>query len=110
MTIQKELKKAIATAKSAAGTYAMFAESTDDPTAKQMFQQMQQDAQRHVDMLNNRLNYITENNTLYQQQQMMQGQTGGAQQGQQAGTQAQQQGGTVSRIVEQNKVKVTQKK
>jgi len=73
MTIKNDLQKAIAAAESARGTYAMFAESTDDPTAKQMFQQMQQDAQRHVDMLNNRLNYIVENNTLYQQQQMMQG-------------------------------------
>ncbi len=73
MTVKKDLKKAVASAESMVGTYAMFAESTDDPTARQMFQQMQQDAQRHVDMLNNRLNYITENNTLYQQQQMMQG-------------------------------------
>lgn len=73
MTVKSDLKKAIASVESLVGTYGMFAESTDDTTAKQMFQQMQQDAQRHVDMLNNRLNYVTENNTLYQQQQMMQG-------------------------------------
>lgn len=72
MTVKSDIKKAIASAESAKGTYAMFAESTDDTTAKQMFQQMEQDMQRHVDMLNNRLNYITENNTLYQQQQMLQ--------------------------------------
>jgi hypothetical protein len=45
----------------------MFADSTDDPTAKQMFQQMQQDAQRHIQMLNGRLNYLNENNPLYGQ-------------------------------------------
>jgi rubrerythrin len=71
MTVKSDIQKAIASAESAKGTYAMFAESTDDVTAKQMFQQMQQDMQRHVDMMNGRLNYLTENNTLYQQQQMM---------------------------------------
>jgi rubrerythrin len=62
MTVKSDLEKAIATEQAALGNYAMYAESTDDPTAKQMFQQMQQDALRHVQMLNNRLNYLNENN------------------------------------------------
>jgi rubrerythrin len=69
MTVKSDLKKAVASAEAAKGTYAMFAESTDDPTAKAMFEQMQQDMQRHVDMLNGRLSYITDNNILYQTQQ-----------------------------------------
>lgn len=80
MTVKSDLEKAIAAEQAALGTYAMFAESTDDPSAKQMFQQMQQDAQRHIQMLNNRLNYLSENNPLY-------GRPGGQnQQGQQAGS------------------------
>ncbi len=65
MTVKSDIEKAIATEQASAGTYAMFAESTDDPTAKQMFQQMQQNAQRHVQMLNGRLTYLSENNPLY---------------------------------------------
>lgn len=67
MTVKSDLEKAIASEQAAMGTYAMFAESTDDPTAKQMFQQMQQDAQRHIQMLNGRLNYLCENNPMYNQ-------------------------------------------
>jgi rubrerythrin len=74
MTVKSDLKKAVASAEAAKGTYAMFAESTDDPTAKAMFEQMQQDMQRHVDMLNGRLSYITDNNILYQTQQSAQNQ------------------------------------
>ncbi len=65
MTVKSDIEKAIAAEQSSAGTYAMFADSTDDPTAKQMFQQMQQNAQRHVQMLNGRLTYLSENNPLY---------------------------------------------
>ncbi|MDD4708194.1 MAG: DUF1657 domain-containing protein [Firmicutes bacterium] len=65
MTVKSDLEKAIASEQSAMGTYAMFADSTDDPTAKQMFQKMQQDAQRHIQMLNGRLNYLSENNPMY---------------------------------------------
>ena len=67
MTVKSDLEKAIAAEQAAMGTYAMFAESTDDPAAKQMFQEMQQDALRHIQMLNGRLNYLCENNPLYNQ-------------------------------------------
>jgi len=81
MTVKSDLEKAIAAEQAAMGTYAMFAESTDDPTAKQMFQQMQQDALRHIQMLNGRLNYLCENNPMYNQSggQNPQGQQPGSQ-------------------------------
>ena len=67
MTVKSALEKAIASAQAALGTYAMFAASTDAPTAKQMFEQLQQDAQRHIQMLNGRLNYLCESNPMYNQ-------------------------------------------
>lgn len=67
MTVKSDLEKAIAAEQAAMGTYAMFAESTDDPAAKQMFQEMQQDALRHIQMLNGRLNYLSEHNPMYNQ-------------------------------------------
>lgn len=72
MTVQSDLKKALASAQSALGSYSTFAESTQDQSAKQMFQQMAQDMQRHIDQLNSRLSYIEKNNPLNQQQNNIQ--------------------------------------
>lgn len=69
MTVQQDLEKAVASAQSALGTYSMFASSTLDQSAKQMFKDMSRDMQRHVDMLNSRLTYVTQNNDLNQKQQ-----------------------------------------
>lgn len=69
MTVQSDLKKAIAAAEAAKGTYSMAAESTDDQTAKQKYQQMRTDMDNHLMFLNNRLNYLDSNNSLNQQQQ-----------------------------------------
>lgn len=69
MTVKSDLEKAIAQAQSALGTYATFASSTDDPPAKQMFQQFGRDMQRHVDQLNARLSYLNQNNGLNRQQE-----------------------------------------
>ena len=66
MTVQQDLQKAVASAQAALGTYSMFAESTQDQSAKQMFKDMSKDMQRHIDMLNSRLNYVTQNNNLNQ--------------------------------------------
>ncbi|CQR73587.1 hypothetical protein SOV_30790 [Sporomusa ovata DSM 2662] len=60
MTIQQDLHKTLATAKSAQGSYAQFAQSMQDQTAKQMFQQMEQDMVRHIAKLNNRLGTVQE--------------------------------------------------
>lgn len=69
MTVKSDMEKAIAQAESAIGSYATFANSTQDPVAKQMFQQMERDMKRHVEQLTGRLNYVNMNNTLNQQQQ-----------------------------------------
>lgn len=67
MTVQQDLQKAVAAAQSALGTYSSFSVSTQDPSAKAMFQELSQDAQRHVDILNNRLVYVSKNNKMNQE-------------------------------------------
>jgi Protein of unknown function (DUF1657). len=61
MTVKKDLEKALAAAESAQGTYATFAASTDDQTAKQSFQQMSQDMERHISTIKTRLTSTAEN-------------------------------------------------
>jgi len=61
MTVKKDLEKAVAAAESAKGTYSSFATSTDDQTAKRMFEQMSQDMDRHIAQLNSRLSGTAEN-------------------------------------------------
>jgi bacterioferritin (cytochrome b1) len=61
MTVQKDLQKAVAAAESAKGTYASFAQSTDDQTAKQLFTQMSQDMDQHISQLNSRLSVAAQN-------------------------------------------------
>jgi len=70
MTVQSDLKKALASAQSSMGTFAMFAESTEDPQAKQMFNTLKSDAERHVAMLNSRLSQL--NSGMVQNQQNQQ--------------------------------------
>ena len=69
MTVQSDLKKDIAAAEAAKGTYSMAAEATEDQTAKQKYLQMKTDMDNHLMFLNNRLNYLGNNNILNQQQQ-----------------------------------------
>ncbi|WP_371380800.1 DUF1657 domain-containing protein [Sporomusa aerivorans] len=61
MTVKKDLEKALAAAESAKGTYSTFAASTDDQSAKTMYQQMAQDMDRHVVQINSRLSSTAEN-------------------------------------------------
>lgn len=61
MTVQKDLQKALAAAESAKGAYASFASATDDQSAKNMFQQMSQDMDRHIAQLNSRLGVVDQN-------------------------------------------------
>ncbi len=68
MTVKKDLEKALAAAESAKGTYATFAASTDDQSAKTMYQQMSQDMERHVAQINSRLSSTAENKLNSQQQ------------------------------------------
>lgn len=67
MTVESDLQKAIASSQSALGNYQMFAESTQDPAAKQMFQSMAQDMERHVNQLNARIDYLSNSNPLNKQ-------------------------------------------
>lgn len=69
MTVASDLKKAIAAAESAKGSYATFAESTEDQMAKAMFQQLAQDMDNHILQLNSRLNYLNSSNPMNQGQQ-----------------------------------------
>ena len=69
MTVVSDLKKAIAAAESAKGTYATFAESTEDQMAKAMYQQLAQGMDNHIHLLTSRLNYLAQNNPLNQGQQ-----------------------------------------
>jgi rubrerythrin len=64
LTVISDLKKAIAAAESAKGSYATFAESTEDQMAKAMFEQMAQDMDSHILQLSSRLSYLSENNPL----------------------------------------------
>lgn len=64
MTVKSDLQKAIAACESAKGTYSMMANSTDDTTAKQTFDQMSSEVDRHLQFLNSRLDYLQENNSL----------------------------------------------
>ncbi len=67
MTVKSDLQKAIASSESSRGTYAMMAQSTEDPQAKQMYNIMKADMDRHLQYLNDRLSYLTQNNNLNQQ-------------------------------------------
>jgi len=58
LTVKSDLQKAIASAQAAKGTYLMAAQSTEDETAKQQYEQMSMDIDNHVDYLNNRVNYL----------------------------------------------------
>ena len=67
MTVQSDLQKAVAAAQSALGTYSSFSLSTQDQSAKAMFEELSKDAQRHVAMLNSRLAYVEQSNPMNQQ-------------------------------------------
>lgn len=72
LTVKSDLQKALASAKSTEGTYSMFAESTEDQTAKQMFQQMANESARQVQMIQNRLDYLNSQTPTLEQNQKAQ--------------------------------------
>jgi rubrerythrin len=59
MTVQSDLKKAIASAQAAKGTYLMAAEATEDQSAKDRYLQMASDLDIHLEYLNSRLDYLS---------------------------------------------------
>lgn len=68
MTVQSDLQQAIAACEAAKGSYGMMAQATEDQQAKKMFNQMSTDVTNHIQFLNDRLDYLNQNNALNQQQ------------------------------------------
>lgn len=64
MTVQSDMKKAVAYCETLRGTYTLMAESTEDKMAKQMFDEMKFELNKHILYLNNRLDYLNLNNEL----------------------------------------------
>ena len=64
MTVQGDLEKAIAYCEATKGSYALMAQSTEEKDAKDTFNAMKADVERHIQFLNNRLEYLKENNDL----------------------------------------------
>jgi len=67
MTVQSDLQQAIASCEAAKGSYGMMAQATEDQQAKTMFERMSTDVTNHIQFLNDRLDYLNQNNTLNQQ-------------------------------------------
>ncbi len=72
MTVLSDLQKCKAIALQAQGTYETFEQATQDPTAKQMFKDLANDMQRHVQVLDNRIQYLKHTNELNYEQQKQQ--------------------------------------
>ncbi len=68
MTVQSDLQQAIATCEATKGSYSIMAQATEDQQAKSMFERMGKDVESHLQFLNDRLDYLNQNNTLNQQQ------------------------------------------
>ncbi|AOY77119.1 DUF1657 domain-containing protein [Clostridium formicaceticum] len=64
MTVQSDLEKAMAYCEAIKGSYAMMAHSTEDQQAKQMFNSMKADLEKHMEFLSGRLEYLSQNNEL----------------------------------------------
>jgi len=64
VTVQSDLEKVIAYCEAVKGNYAIMAQSTEEQQAKDMFNSMKTDIDKHMEFLNERLEYITENNEL----------------------------------------------
>lgn len=62
MTVKSDLEKAIASAESAKGTYLVAAQSTQDETAKQKYEEMATSMESHVSYLSSRLDYLNSTN------------------------------------------------
>lgn len=69
MTVQSDLQKAVAACEATKGSYKVMAQSTQDQSAKQMYNEMSSDLEKHLNYLNSRLNYVSQSNELNQSQQ-----------------------------------------
>lgn len=64
MTVQSDLEKVIAYCEAIKGNYAIMAYSTEDQDAKDMFNSMKADIEKHMEFLSGRIEYLNENNDL----------------------------------------------
>lgn len=64
MTVKSDLQSAVAACESAKGSYSTMSNATEDVQAKAMYDQMSTDVERHLQFLNERLDYLIENNNL----------------------------------------------
>jgi rubrerythrin len=64
MTVYGDLERAIAMAEASKGSYLLFATDSEDDKAKQVFQDMAEDMERHVTILKSRQDYLEQNNQL----------------------------------------------
>lgn len=69
MTIQGDLERVIAYCEATKGSYSLMAQSTEDNQAKDMFNTMKTDIEKHIQFLNDRLEYLKENNDLIKNNQ-----------------------------------------
>ncbi|HEY3368466.1 MAG TPA: DUF1657 domain-containing protein [Symbiobacteriaceae bacterium] len=64
MTVKADLDRAIAMAEASKGNYLLFSTESEDKKATQVFQDMAQDMERHVKILESRVDYLTQHNQL----------------------------------------------
>ncbi|HYF91993.1 MAG TPA: DUF1657 domain-containing protein [Symbiobacteriaceae bacterium] len=74
MTVYANLERSLAMAEASKGNYLLFATESEDEKAKQVFQDMADDMDRHAKILQSRIDYLQQNN------QLNAGQGGGNQQ------------------------------
>jgi hypothetical protein len=64
MTVRNEIDRALAMAHASKGSYMMFATESEDAKAEQVFAQMAEDMDRHVQILESRRQYLNQYNQL----------------------------------------------
>ncbi|HWI64102.1 MAG TPA: DUF1657 domain-containing protein [Symbiobacteriaceae bacterium] len=64
MTVYANLERALAMAEASKGSYLLFATDSEDDKAKQVFQDMASDMERHSKILQSRIDYLEQNNQL----------------------------------------------
>lgn len=64
MTVERDLERALAMTHQAQGTYALWAADTEDENAREVYQGMARDMERHAAILESRLQYLNHYNQL----------------------------------------------
>ncbi|HWI53628.1 MAG TPA: DUF1657 domain-containing protein [Symbiobacteriaceae bacterium] len=64
MTVYANLERALAMVEASKGNYLLFATDSEDDKAKQVFQDMASDMERHAKILQSRIDYLEQNNQL----------------------------------------------